>query len=114
MRELLSRGELPTAVFAGNVLAAVGAISACSEAGIRVPEDMSIIGMHDVFVAEHLVPKLTVVKLPLREMGARAVSLLLSQSPESRGRHETIRDPAPEVIVRASTSAPPSGVVRTP
>ena len=107
MRRLLESAERPTAVFAGNVLAAVGAISACHEASVRVPEEMSIIGMHDVFLAEHLVPKLTVVKLPLREMGARAVALLLSLSAETGAVHETITDPAPLVIVRESTAPPP-------
>jgi DNA-binding LacI/PurR family transcriptional regulator len=63
--------------------------------------------MHDVFLAEHLVPKLTVVKLPLREMGARAVALLLSLSAEPGAVHETITDPAPLVIVRESTAPPP-------
>ncbi|MEV0277844.1 LacI family DNA-binding transcriptional regulator [Streptomyces sp. NPDC050610] len=107
MSELLSAPALPTAVFAANVLSAVGALSAAHDMGVRVPDDVSLVGLHDVFVADFLRPRLTVVKLPLFELGARAVTLLLSQMNNEQARHESIATPAPVMVVRES-SAPPA------
>lgn len=104
MQELLSVPRRPTAVFVANVLAAVGAMSACREAGVDVPRDMSLVGLHDISLAEYLLPRLTVVRLPLYEMGSRAVAMLLEQLAGSEVRHETITDPPPVMMVRASTT----------
>ena len=103
MQELLSVPRRPTAVFVANVLAAVGAMSACRDARVDVPGDMSLVGLHDISLAEYLSPKLTVVRLPLHEMGSRAVALLLEQLAGDEVRHETITDPSPVMMVRAST-----------
>jgi LacI family transcriptional regulator len=65
-------------VFAGNFMSAVGALSALKEAGLKVPEEISIIGLHDSPIAEVLDPPLTVVKMPLREMGRCAAEMLIS------------------------------------
>ncbi|GAA2069526.1 LacI family DNA-binding transcriptional regulator [Streptomyces albiaxialis] len=109
MRELLAAPTRPTAVFAANVLSAVGALSAAHDAGVRVPDGISLVGLHDVFVANFLQPRLTVVKLPLFELGARAVTLLLSQREGEPARHESVEDPAPVMVVRESSAAPPHG-----
>lgn len=108
MTTLLARPARPTAIFAANVLAGVGALSACRDQGIRVPEEMSVVGLHDFPLAEHLSPRLTVVKLPLFQMGALAVRLLLEQFDDGDAPHETIREPAPVMVVRESTAAPRS------
>ncbi|MFE7119009.1 LacI family DNA-binding transcriptional regulator [Streptomyces sp. NPDC057654] len=107
MRELLSAPARPTAVFAANVLSAVGALSAAHDMGVRVPDDVSLVGLHDVFVADFLRPRLTVVKLPLFELGARAVTLLLSQMNNEPSQHESLATPAPVMVIRES-SAPPA------
>lgn len=106
MHEMLAQPERPTAVFAANVLAAVGAVRACQDARLEVPGGMSIIGLHDVFLAEYLTPRLTVVRLPLFELGAQAVRLLLEQRESGEARHLTLTDPAPVLVVRGSTSPP--------
>lgn len=106
MKKLLAGPLRPTAVFAANVLAAVGAISAASDAGISVPRDLSIIGMHDFALASHLSPPLTAVRLPLRIMGERAVEMLLAQHDDGQARHELIAAPGPELVIRESTAAP--------
>lgn len=106
MRQLLAMDERPTAVFAGNALSAVGAATAAREAGLTIPGDMSLIGFHDLPFAAHLTPPLTTVRLPLRAMGARAVELLLGQLDGGPARHEIIRSPAPELVVRGSCGAP--------
>ena len=51
VREVLSRPEIPTVVFCGNDLIAMGAMSALEESGVRVPEDVSVIGIDDIFFA---------------------------------------------------------------
>jgi LacI family transcriptional regulator len=78
-QKLLSLPELPTAIFAANDLSAFGALEACREHGLRVPEDMSIVGFDDVPQASLVYPKLTTVRQPLAQMGREAVNLLLQQ-----------------------------------
>jgi LacI family transcriptional regulator len=104
MRRLLAGRRRPTAIFAASVLSAVGAITAAREAGLRVPEDISVVGYHDVFFAEHMTPALTVVRLALHAMGRTAVHALLDQLDGAPARHVVVTDPAPELIVRASTA----------
>ncbi|MEV6231463.1 LacI family DNA-binding transcriptional regulator [Saccharopolyspora shandongensis] len=101
---LLASGAAPTGIVVSNVLAAVGAMTAAREAGLRIPEDLSIVAMHDVFFARHLSPPLTVVRLPLRELGRRSVAAILRQLEGSPARHEIITELAPELIVRGSTA----------
>lgn len=106
MTTMLTRPQRPTAIFAANVLAGVGALSACGDQRIRVPDEMSVVGLHDFPLAEHLSPRLTVVKLPLFQMGARAVQLLLKQMEDGVAHHETISEPAPIMVVRESSATP--------
>jgi LacI family transcriptional regulator len=108
MRELLATAGGLTAVVVGNVLAAIGALTAVREAGLRVPDDLSVIAFHDVVYAAHLVPSLTAVAMPLRELGAAAVSLLLERLGGADPRHVVVRDPDPALVLRGST-APPRG-----
>ena len=106
MKKMLASAEWPTALFAANVLAGVGALTACRDAGVIVPDEMSIVGLHDIPLAEYLAPRLTVARLPLFEMGARAISMLLEQLADGLPRHETILHPLPVMVIRESTSAP--------
>lgn len=77
--ELLDRAERPTAIFCGNDRMAMGAYDAAKERGLRIPEDISIVGFdNQEFLAESLRPGLTTVALPFEEMGARGVSMLTS------------------------------------
>lgn len=77
MRELLSRETCPTAVLSTNDLMALGALQAVSHAGLRVPQDISIIGFDDLPIASMVVPQLTTIELPRREIAARAFSSLV-------------------------------------
>lgn len=106
MTQMLTHPQRPTAVFAANALAGVGALSACRDQGIRVPEEISVVGLHDFPLAEHLSPRLTVVKLPLFQMGARAVQMLLEQFDDGVTKHEIISSPAPVMVVRESSASP--------
>ncbi|WP_207454550.1 LacI family DNA-binding transcriptional regulator [Herbiconiux sp. SYSU D00978] len=95
-----------TAVFAANDQMALGILHAFAEAGIRVPEEVSVVGFDDIPEAAHFWPPLTTVRQDFAELGRRAVALLLSElAGESDLDHAAVR---PELIVRRST-APPRG-----
>ncbi|MEU3270558.1 LacI family DNA-binding transcriptional regulator [Saccharomonospora sp. NPDC006951] len=109
LRELATRWagpDRPSALIGGNSLIGIGMLRAAAELGIEVPAELSIAAVHDTWISEHLVPSLTTVSLPLREMGETAVRLLLSEPP--RERQTIISDPPPRLHVRASTAAPGS------
>jgi LacI family transcriptional regulator len=101
--ELRSRGTLPTALVVANLNAALGVLAEIHSQGLRVPADVSIIAMHDVWYADAIWPPITTVRMPLRELGAAAVSLLVD-GPDVR-EHIMIGTPAPELVVRQSTSS---------
>src|SRR5207302_1422434 len=67
----------PTALFAANDAAALGALRACAECGRRVPEEISIVGYDDTLVCEIARPKLTTMRQPAVEMGQAAAEMLL-------------------------------------
>ncbi|HEY0415079.1 MAG TPA: LacI family DNA-binding transcriptional regulator [Gaiellaceae bacterium] len=75
--ELLSRPDPPTAIFCFNDNVAIGALNAVRRRGLRVPEDISIVGFDDTFQATIATPHLTTVRQPLAELGRMGVSLLL-------------------------------------
>lgn len=104
---LLEQPRPPTAVYVGSVLAAIGALAAARHAGLRVPDDLSIVGHHDTWVADHLEPPLTVVRLPLETMGREAVNLLVDLIEGKPARQVLVSSPAPEIVLRSSTAPPP-------
>lgn len=94
----------PTALFAGNDEMATGAYVAARKAGLRIPEDISVVGFDDTPIAARLWPAMTTVRLPIRELGQAAARLLLSASNgASPDRTLHIR---PEIVVRDSSAAP--------
>jgi LacI family transcriptional regulator len=106
LMELLAGARPPTAVLAGSLLAAVGALTAARAAGLVVPDDLSILGFHDAWFAEHVYPPLTVVRLPLREMGRQAVMVLNGRAAGESPRQILVADPKPELVPRGSTGPP--------
>jgi LacI family transcriptional regulator len=106
MMELLSRARRPTAAFAGSLLTAVGALTAARDAGLAVPADMSIVGFHDSWFAEHVQPPLTVVRLPLRAMGRQGVQLLVRRIEGADAQQILVNAPEPELVPRGSTAPP--------
>lgn len=96
----LMRAERPTAIFCANDLMALGCFDALRDLGLRVPDDVSVIGFDDREIAQHLRPALTSVNLPHVEMGAAAVDLLLDPSP-TRGRVPQIKIECPLVERRS-------------
>lgn len=110
-KELLDRGADFTALFAFNDVSAIGACRAFVEAGLRIPDDISVIGFDDIISAAFHNPGLTTVRQPLREMGKTAGEILL----ERLGRSETAVPPRiiePDLVVRGTTGPPRKGRLR--
>jgi LacI family transcriptional regulator len=103
---LLDLPQPPTAVFAGSDETAAGVIEAARARGLRIPEDLSIVGFDDTEVARLASPPLTTVRQPLREMGGVALrtALRLAAGEKLDSHHVEL---ATELIVRRSTAPPP-------
>ncbi|MFD1719951.1 LacI family DNA-binding transcriptional regulator [Amnibacterium endophyticum] len=102
----LLRRHRPTAVFCCNDLMAVGVCDAAASLGLRVPQDLSVVGFDDVPEAAWLTPQLTTVRQPTAELGAAAVRMLLRMSGDGSGPPPHI-DLATRLVERASTAAAP-------
>ena len=101
--ELLKLPERPTAVVAHNDLIAIGAMKAFKEAGLRVPENISVVGFDDIAAASYVQPSLTTIAYPKRQMGRAGIETLLGLlRSEEEMPAGTLKLPV-ELIVRAST-----------
>jgi DNA-binding LacI/PurR family transcriptional regulator len=110
-RKLLARNRKFTALFAYNDISAIGAIRAFQDSGLRVPEDVSVVGFDDIRIAVHNNPSLTTVRQPLEKMGEVAARALLERL-EGQGSWTPKIAIEPELVVRDSTGpAPTVGVV---
>jgi LacI family transcriptional regulator len=104
-QKLLARKIDFTALFAFNDISAIGAMGAFRDAGLRVPEDISIIGFDDIQAAAFLNPALTTVRQPLQYMGDLAAKTLLRRiADENSGPEEILV--SPELVLRESACAP--------
>jgi DNA-binding LacI/PurR family transcriptional regulator len=101
-KRLLQQGRQFTAVFAYNDISAIGAIWAFREAGLRVPEDVSVVGFDDIPAAALANPALTTVRQPLLRMGQIAAQTVIERI-ENLGNYEPEIAIEPEFVVREST-----------
>ncbi len=104
VKALVARTRDFSALFAFNDISAVGAIRALHEAGLRVPDDVSVIGFDDVLGAPFGIPSLTTIRQPLREMGKVGAEFLIN-----RINHPKVAYPQqvlmqPELVIRESTA----------
>ena len=109
-RELLGRGARCTAVAVANDMLAVGCYTGLDEAGLRCPDDLSLVGFNDMPFIDRLRPPLTTVRFPHYQLGTEAAQLLLERV-ANRDCPVKILYLAPELIVRGST-APPAAAVK--
>jgi DNA-binding LacI/PurR family transcriptional regulator len=107
---LLSAGVPVTGVFVANDHMALGMIRALAEGGVRIPEDVSVVGFDDIAEAGYLRPPLTTVRQEFAEVGRRCVDLLLQriEDPDWSSGEDAVVVPA-ALVVRASTAPPPPG-----
>lgn len=104
-QELLSRSNPPTAIFAINDMFAFGAYAGAKDLGLRIPEDLSVIGLDDTVLTEIVQPPLTTIRQPIKRIANLAVDRLIARLhgtiSETQG-HQVLR---PQLIVRSSTAA---------
>jgi len=100
---LLALPIRPTAIFATNDLMALGAVEAALDQGLRVPGDLSVVGLDDIMLGAHVRPPLTTVAIPKQELAKQAIELLLRyiDGAESEPVALTVR---PHLVVRHSTA----------
>ncbi len=98
-REMLA--DLPTSVFTANDLTALGVLRAFAEAGVRVPEDVSVMGFDDLEGAANFYPPLTTIRQDLRALGAAALGSLVEIIAGGATRTRRL---APEIVTRSSTA----------
>ncbi|MFF4117126.1 LacI family DNA-binding transcriptional regulator [Streptomyces sp. NPDC001714] len=96
-----------TAVFAANDDMAIGLIRALTEAGRRVPDDVSVVGFDDIPVAAYVTPPLTTVRQPFDAMAHDGLKLLVHAIESPQAEPLPMTDPPVELVVRSSASAPP-------
>lgn len=104
MIRILSAEVRPTAVIAASVNAGVGALSRALASGLEVPGDMSIVAIQDTWVAEMFRPSLTVVRLPLREAGAAAATMLMAALEGGPMSDVVGGSVSPALVVRSTTA----------
>ncbi len=115
MRYLLALQAPPTAVFCYNDATAIGAMRTACAAGLRIPDDMSIVGFDDIDLARYFEPPLTTVAQPKQQMGSLAVEMVLQlvsnvQQADQANQIEVKDCVLPSrLVVRESTAAPAGG-----
>jgi len=101
-KELLQRNQRFSALFAYNDIASIGAIRAIRESGLRVPEDISVVGFDDIRESAYHVPSITTVRQPLRKMGSIAAQTIIDRI-EGQETYPAQIAIEPELVVRESS-----------
>jgi DNA-binding LacI/PurR family transcriptional regulator len=115
VKQLLTHHRNFTAFLSFNDIAAIGCIRALHDVGLRVPEDVSVVGFDDIKEAAFQTPSLTTIRQPLHQMGALAVRTLLQQLGGTNGNGPPQIAVEPELIIRESTGSsrkPPRRTVK--
>jgi len=106
LAQLAALAAPPTAVVVANVNAAHGALLEARRLGLRVPEDLSLVAMHDAWTAENAWPPLTTVRMPLYELGRAGMSAIFDRITAGTVSDIVVADPAPVLVERESTAPP--------
>lgn len=105
MKEILREPDLPTAIFTANDSLAIGCYRAIQEMGLKIPEDISVIGLNDISMAKYLAPPLTTVHVHMNFLGRQAVKMLVEriQSERNINLHVSV---STELVIRKSVTRP--------
>jgi LacI family transcriptional regulator/LacI family repressor for deo operon, udp, cdd, tsx, nupC, and nupG len=95
----------PTAVFVGSDIVAVGVLGAAGRHGLRVPDDLSVVGCDGIRVGEWLTPRLTTLQAPVKDVAQTALNMLLARTEGSSDPVEAVRHPL-QLLVRDSAAPP--------
>lgn len=109
MLEMVKNNRVPTAIFACNDLVAIGVIQGAKESGLRIPEDISVIGFDNTMLGEIVDPPLTSVSQPIADMGKRTVDLIIEKIESKQKKVPTVENERilfnPTMVLRDSTLA---------
>jgi DNA-binding LacI/PurR family transcriptional regulator len=106
LKAMLENGEPPTAVMTISDVTAIGIMAGALDAGLRIPDDLSIVGFDDIPAASWTTPRLTTIHQPIREKGRRAAHRLIDAI-RSGADHEPVEEVLPtRLVVRGSTASP--------
>jgi len=103
--QIIELDPRPTAIFAANDSMAIGALSALRESGVQVPEDMAVAGFDDIPLARYMDPPLSSVHVPICELGARAVDLLLHGITHKNDHARRRERVSTKLVIRRSTGS---------
>ena len=103
MRELLDADARPTAVFAASDELAIGAYRAIAESGLRIPQDISVVGFDNIEASAYTTPPLTTVHQPFADLGIEALTLLLEMLYKDNSEVSSVLLPA-QLVIRESTA----------
>jgi LacI family transcriptional regulator len=112
MHRMLMDQQRPSAVFCANDIQAIGALIECRDSGLRVPEDVSIIGFDDLPIAQYTLPRLTTIRVPAKRMGHLAATKLIDWI--RRGAAPEREELSVELVVRGTTGPPPEDAASSP
>jgi DNA-binding LacI/PurR family transcriptional regulator len=106
MGRLWGAPHRPTAAVVANINAAYGVLAEARRLGVSVPEELSVVAIHDAWTAEHTWPPLTTVRMPLRELGETALRALVGNLSSGEAADAVVDQPRPMLVSRASTASP--------
>jgi LacI family transcriptional regulator len=107
--QIFNKSDHPTALIVANANAALGALAQIHTLGLRVPEDISLVSIHDIWFADATWPPITAVKMPNYELGKLAIDMLLKQMETGIIEKIILTNPPNQLVVRSSTSKAPIG-----
>ncbi|MFT5194839.1 MAG: DNA-binding LacI/PurR family transcriptional regulator [Cellvibrionaceae bacterium] len=109
-QELLSRPNPPTAIFAINDMFAFGAYAGAKDLGLKIPDDLSVVGVDDITLTEIIQPSLTTVRQPIEQIANIAVARLVARLAGTFVEEQDHQILAPQLIVRSSTAIAPNRI----
>ncbi|MFP5232347.1 MAG: LacI family DNA-binding transcriptional regulator [Acidobacteriota bacterium] len=98
MQKILAQSNRPTAIMCSNDMTAIGVQHAVFEAGLRIPDDFSLIGFDDIHLTEYTIPPLTTIRMSCRELAARAMENLLNRTKPIAGTAQSAAGGAPAAL----------------